>query len=95
MFKWFDENIFNHVGRRIQKYAIISFIVDIIACVISIFLITSDDPFVALIILLCGLGFAFIFAYPIYAFGQLVEDIHQTQKNTNLGATNIDELPEL
>lgn len=95
MFEWFDKNIFNHVGRTIQKYAIISLIIDVVACIILAYIV--GDAFVAFIILLCGFGYALIFAFPIYAFGQLVEDIHRTQENTSKidNVINTDELPEL
>lgn len=95
MFKWFDKNIFNHVGRTIQNYAILSVIIDVVVCIILCLMTIGGNILLALIILICGLGYALIFAFPIYAFGQLVEDIHQTQKNTNNEATDIDELPEL
>lgn len=95
VFKWFDKNLFNHVGRTIQNYAIISVIIDIIAVVLLCILTLGDAPFIALIVLACGLGYALIFAFPIYAFGQLVEDIHKTQENTSGKETDIDELPEL
>lgn len=95
MFEWFDKNIFNHVGRTIQKYAIISLIIDVVACIILAYIV--GYAFVAFIILLCGFGYAIIFAFPIYAFGQLVEDIHRTQENTSKidNVINTDELPEL
>ena len=95
MFKWFDRYIFNHVGRTIQRYAIISLIVDILVCVISAFIVMADSILLWLLILVCGIGYALIFAFPIYTFGQLVEDIHQTQENTSRKDANIDELPEL
>ena len=91
MFKWFDRYIFNHVGRTIQRYAIISLIVDILVCVISAFVVLADSILLWLLILVCGIGYALIFAFPIYAFGQLVEDIHQTQENTSRKDANIDE----
>ena len=95
MFKWFDTYVFNHVGRSIQRFATISLIIDAVACVIMGGMTLFDNPLVALIILICGFGYALIFSFPIYAFGQLVEDIHDTQKNTSGNAASIDELPEL
>ena len=50
---------------------------------------------ISLIILACGLGYALIFAFPVYAFGQLVEDIHQTKENTQGNTPVLDELPDL
>ena len=58
-------------------------------------LVLGNDAFISLIILACGLGYALIFAFPVYAFGQLVEDIHQTKENTQSNAPSIDELPDL
>ena len=99
MFAWFRKNVFDHVGRKIQNYAIITLIVDIIACIIlAVVALGSGDEgwLIALIILGCGLCYALIFAMPIYAFGQLVEDIHQTSVNTtNSVVADADELPEL
>lgn len=99
MFQWFKDNIFNDVGRKIQNYAIITLIIDIIACIILALIAlgsSSDGWLVSLIILGFGLGYALIFAMPIYAFGQLVEDVHKTSINTtNTAAADTDELPEL
>lgn len=95
MFQWFDKNIFNHVGRTIQRYAIISLLIDVVVCVIMALLLLGEDALISLIILACGLGYALIFAFPIYAFGQLVEDIHQTKENTQGNTPVLDELPDL
>ena len=99
MLQWFKDNIFNDVGRKIQSYAIITLIIDIIACIILAVIAMAASPvgwLASLIILAFGLGYALIFAMPIYAFGQLVEDVHKTSINTtNTAAADTDELPEL
>lgn len=56
MFQWFDKNIFNHVGRTIQRYAIISLLIDVVVCVIMALLVLGEDALISLIILACGLG---------------------------------------
>ena len=96
IYQWFDKHVFNHVGREIQKYAILSLIVDVIAVIIG-GILTMDDigPISLILAPSIGLGYALLIAYPIYAFGQLVEDIHKTQENTRPPATDINELPEL
>ncbi len=96
IYQWFDKHVFNHVGREIQKYAILSLIVDVIAVIIG-GILTMDDigPISLILAPSIGLGYALLIAYPIYAFGQLVEDIHRTRENTSSEATNFDELPEL
>ena len=96
-FQWFDENIFNHVGRKIQNYAIITLVLDVIICgVLALLVLPGRDGYLhALIILLCGLGYALLLAFPIYAFGQLVEDIHQTMENTQRKERITEELPDL
>ena len=99
MLQWFKDNIFNDVGRKIQSYSIITLIIDIIACIILAVIAMAASPvgwLISLIILACGLGYALIFAMPIYAFRQLVEDVHKTSINTtNTAAADTDELPEL
>lgn len=80
MFEWFDEHIFNDIGRQIQKWAIISLIIDVITCFIVAIRLHNGFLF-SLLVVLCGFGYALFFAFPIYAFGQLVEDIHKTQKD--------------
>lgn len=96
-FQWFDENIFDHVGRKIQNYAIITLVLDVIICGVLAFMVLPgrDGYLHALIILLCGLGYALLLAFPIYAFGQLVEDIHQTKENTQRKERITEELPDL
>lgn len=96
-FQWFDENIFDHVGRKIQNYAIITLVLDVIICgVLALMVLPGRDGYLyALIILLCGLGYALLLAFPIYAFGQLVEDIRQTRENTQRKDRITEELPDL
>lgn len=97
MLEWVKNNIFNDVGKKIQNYAVITLIIDIVAVlVLAIIELFSGNFFAMFIYLLCGLGYALIFAMPIYAFGQLVEDVHQTNVNTTkTSVTDTDELPEL
>ena len=99
MFKWFDEVLFNHVGRTLQKWAIIFLILEVISCIF--WAIVAEDLYLSVFILLGGIGAVFLTSYPIYAFGQIVEDIHEMRndmkKNTQTSPNRIDadELPDL
>ena len=97
MLQWFKDNIFNDVGKRIQNYAVVTLIIDIVlVLILTVIEIFNGEHFAVFIYLSCGLGYALIFAMPIYAFGQLVEDVHKTSINTtNTAAADTDELPEL
>lgn len=96
IYQWFDKNIFNNIGRKVQECAIFTLIIDIVVVIVgTITVFIAFDPFYAIIIPVIGLSYALGFTYPIYAFGQLVEDIHKTQENTRPPATDINELPEL
>lgn len=97
MYKWFDKHIFNDVGRKIQECAITTLIIDIIVCIFSA--LFALDEGVGLLgflgIILAGISIILAFVYPIYGFGQLIDDIHRTAKISQGNPHDEDDLPEL
>lgn len=97
MYKWFDKHVFNDVGRKVQKCAIDTLIVDVIICIISAYIAYDYDVGLLgfLLIILAGISFILAFVYPIYAFGQFVEDVHRSTQITRGNLLDEDELPDL
>ena len=97
MYKWFDRHIFHHVGRQIQNCAITTLIVDVIVCIImAVFALDEGVGALGfLLIILFGISVILAFVYPIYGFGQLVEDIHRTAQISQGNPHDEDDLPEL
>ncbi len=92
--------MFNNVGKKIMLFAKIEFWISLIAGIIAFFVLIGDAPGIAFACL--GGGFAFIVtAWFIYAFGQLVDDVHSMKhsspsvSNGGTGGHIYDDLPDL
>ena len=95
--------MFDDIGVKIQIYArrffYIFLTIEAIAAVVLFFIFAAEDILIALIavgaFVLCVLADALI-AFPIYAFGQLVDDVHHMRmRETQSMPVNTDELPDL
>ena len=71
--------MYDNIGGKIKGLAKTMFIVEAIGAVImGIALLTTDDDFIlaGLLTLFCGPIIAWVSSWILYAFGELVEDIH-------------------
>ena len=71
--------MYDNIGGKIKGLAKIMFIVEAIGAVITgIVLLATDDDliFAGLLTLFCGPIIAWVSSWVLYAFGELVEDIH-------------------
>ena len=104
----FEEKFFSNVGDKLKLIAMILFVVEVILSVILAFAfgIRTDEyyseieyefyPIVFFSILIGGPLAAYLSSLIMYGFGQLLNDIHQTNDiTTKLNKKMNDELPEL
>lgn len=69
--------MFNNVGKKLMVYAKVSFWIELIAgIIVGIVFFAQDEPGIGFAAI--GGGFATIVgSWVIYAFGQMVDDIHE------------------
>ena len=86
------DDLYKNIGGKIKNLAIWTFIVEAIGSVITgfVFLIDGglEDAWWALFIIILGPVVAFVSSWILYAFGELVEDVHAMRRE--LKTDNID-----
>ena len=73
------DNLYENIGGKIKNWAKWIFIVEAIGAVMAgITLIATDDDLIlaGLLTLFCGPIVAYVGSWILYAFGELVEDVH-------------------
>ena len=72
------DNLFKNIGEKLKGWAMCLFVLEVISAIIGgIGLITADDGnVIGPILLFCGPIVAWISSAILYAFGELVEDVH-------------------
>ena len=86
------DNWYSNIGGKIKELAKWCFIVDAIGAVITGLILLIDwgfeDAWWALFIILFGPVVAFVASWILYAFGQLIEDVHEIRpKSSNTSET--------
>ena len=86
--------MFNNVGKKIMTLAKVLAILDLIGAIVIG--IAFDEGFLGFVYgILIGV-FAAIMCWPLYGFGQIVDDVHSMRNGENVTSKNIaDEIPEL
>ena len=75
------DSLYEDIGGKIKNWAKWIFIVEAIAAIIyGIALIADDAAVIGFVVLICGPLVAWVGSWILYAFGQLVEDVH-TMRN--------------
>ena len=73
------DNLYENIGGKIKNWAKWIFIFEVIGAIITglVLLFTDEDLILyGLLTLVCGTIVAYIGSWILYAFGQLVEDVH-------------------
>ena len=73
------DNLYENIGSKIKNWAKWIFVIEAIGAVITglVFLFTDEDLILyGLLTLVCGPIVAWVGSWILYAFGQLVEDVH-------------------
>jgi len=88
--------MYNNIGQKIKSLAKFCGALAFGLCVIAAFFVLLSGNFIGALIVL-ALGFlSLISSWPLYGFGQLVEDVSALRKKTAPPTdTASDELPEL
>lgn len=69
--------MYDHVGKKIQVFAKFAFFVEAFcAALAGLVAIGEEELLMGILLLVCVPGAAWIGSWGLYAFGQLVEDVH-------------------
>ena len=83
------DNLYENIGGKIKNWAKWIFIVEAIGAVMAgIALITTDDDLIlaGILTLFCGPIVAYVCSWILYAFGELVEDVHAIRNKEGTAA---------
>lgn len=89
--------MFDKIGQKLMKLASIFAVLDFVSGIILLLiaLIEGWDPTISLVVLIC-MVVAMISNWPLYAFGQIVDDVHAMRTGTQQSKeVASDELPDL
>ena len=93
--------LYTNIGKKLRTLAMVCGGIGIFCMAVGIIveLLTFFDSFNGVLLLSCGLSglLALLSSWPLYAFGQLVDDVHQMAGNgaVQTSADPADDLPEL
>ena len=69
--------LYKDIGNKIKDWAQTLFVIEIICSIIAVIILLSNDLVAAgIIVLICAPIIGFVSTWTLYAFGQLVDDIH-------------------
>lgn len=90
--------MYENIGKKIQMFAVINAacitIAGILAWIIMLFNDRQADNVLAWVCLVIAIG-ALSASWPLYGFGQLVEDVHELRVNSKVSIPQNDTLPDL
>lgn len=87
--------MFKNVGKKIMSFAKVYMVLGIIAAVLwSLISLFDEEIILAVIWIAAGFGFI-LSAWMIYAFGQIVDDVHRMTKGDEVETVKTEEIPEL
>ena len=91
----FVNALFGNVGHRLKVMAVVFFVLEILGGLIIGFAMIDNDALYFLVAALSGIAVAAFTSYPLYAFGQLVEDVHAIRTGGAGKVLVSDDLPDL
>ena len=69
--------LYKDIGNQIKGWAQSIFVIELICSIISVIILLANElVWLGLIVLICAPIIAFVSTWILYAFGQLVDDIH-------------------
>ena len=80
--------MFDNIGKKIMSLAKILVVLDIIGTVILAIILVDAfyEEFLGVLVALVSGTFSVITCWPLYAFGQLVDDVHAIRYNNTAAA---------
>lgn len=77
------ESLFGNPGGKIKVVAFVTFLIEAIASVIGgFYMMAEEEALAGLLIIVVGVGVAYLSTLMIYALGELVEKMTRTEENT-------------
>ena len=79
-------NLYDNIGEKLKKLSITIFLIETISAIIAgIALISSDDDYLMLgvLLIICVPILSLLSSWILYALGELVEDIHEIRNQIN------------
>ena len=71
------DKLYKDIGNQIKRWAQSIFVIELICSIIAVIILLANKLIVAgLIVLICAPIVVFVSTWVLYAFGQLVDDIH-------------------
>ena len=70
------DDLFENIGAKIKKWARILFVIEVISAIIGGLALINEVGAIGVAVLVCGPFVAWISSAILYAFGELVEDVH-------------------
>ena len=77
--------MYDNIGDKLQGLAIFTFVVETLGFIITGFVLLGNDYEAGFLFLFCGPLVALVSSWILYAFGQLVEDVHAIRTNDTTG----------
>ena len=95
--KKLENLLYSNVGKKIKTLALITGIIGILAVVVGLFLLLTgfggEDDLLIVGPIIAGSGLVlWVSTWPLYAFGQITDDVHN---NLGKGSSKPEKLPEL
>ena len=91
--KKLENLLYSNVGKKIKTLALITGLIGMLAVVVGLFLLLIGDDLLIVGPIIAGSGLVlWVSTWPLYAFGQITDDIHN---NAGKGSSKPEKLPEL
>ena len=87
--------MYKNVGKKIMKIAQWSSLIMNGICLIAAIAWLSEEIYAGVLIAVAVGALATVASWPLYGFGQLVDDVHAMRNQSAEPAAQNDELPEL
>ena len=87
--------MYNNVGKKIMKIAQWSSLVMNVICFIAAIAWISEEIYAGVLIAVAVGALSTVASWPLYGFGQLVDDVHAMRNQSAEPAAQNEELPEL
>lgn len=86
--------MFSNIGKKLMGLAKVCAWLTFISSIILFFFTLNNSLLESLIWFVAG-ALSFLSFWPLYGFGQLIDDVHAIRNQVTSPATQNDELPEL
>ena len=87
--------MYSNIGKKLQAIAKICGVIGIICAILGVLVFWFDSESTGIIVIVSGI-MSLIGSLPLYAFGQMTDDVHEIRNNiSNKPQVSYNDLPEL